>query len=106
MVGCIDCTHVAIACPNENEHIFVNRKHYHSLNVQLVCDENLKILNIVNNFPGSTHDAYIWRQCELSRVMERIYRENNENSFFLLGDSGNSQKKIMDEKFQNLQVIL
>lgn len=36
VVGCIDCTHVALVAPKENEHIYVNRKKYHSLNVQLV----------------------------------------------------------------------
>jgi hypothetical protein len=40
-VGCIDCTHVAIVPPARNnpqlqEHIFVKRKGYHSLNCQLV----------------------------------------------------------------------
>lgn len=41
VIGCLDCTHVAIVPPPKNdplqpEHIFVNRKRYHSLNVQLV----------------------------------------------------------------------
>lgn len=88
VVGCVDCTHIAIVAPNEDEHIFVNRKNYHSLNVQLICDENLKIMNVVERFPGSTHDAHIWRQSNMSQLMEAIYHRNNENLFFLLGDSG------------------
>nr|CAH7713982.1 unnamed protein product [Callosobruchus chinensis] len=35
-LGCIDCTHVALVRPNENEERFFNRKHYHSRNVQIV----------------------------------------------------------------------
>lgn len=36
--GCIDCTHVAIFPPNihNQEHAYINRKGYHSINVQLV----------------------------------------------------------------------
>lgn len=41
VVGCVDCTHVAIFPPNivdeeYPENIYVNRKGYHSINVQLV----------------------------------------------------------------------
>ncbi|KAK4880827.1 hypothetical protein RN001_008973 [Aquatica leii] len=61
-VGCIDYTHISVVAPQENEHLYVNRKGYHSLNVQLICDTNLKILNCNARFPGATHDAYIWRQ--------------------------------------------
>nr|CAH7720962.1 unnamed protein product [Callosobruchus chinensis] len=43
-LGCIDCTHVALVRPNENEERFFNRKHYHSRNVQIICDSNLNVL--------------------------------------------------------------
>lgn len=36
VIGAVDCTHVAIVAPRDEEHNFVNRKGYHSKNVQIV----------------------------------------------------------------------
>jgi nuclease HARBI1 len=36
VIGAIDGTHVAMIAPREAENVFVNRKGYHSINVQLV----------------------------------------------------------------------
>ena len=49
VVGCIDCTHVAIFPPKIDdehypEHLYVNRKGYHSVNVQLVCCESCDMI--------------------------------------------------------------
>ena len=40
VIGCIDGTHVRIQAPTTNEHEYVNRKNYHSINVQVTY--NLK----------------------------------------------------------------
>uniref|UniRef100_A0A8C1ZZD5 DDE Tnp4 domain-containing protein n=1 Tax=Cyprinus carpio TaxID=7962 RepID=A0A8C1ZZD5_CYPCA len=45
VVGAIDGTHVRIQAPTAHEHFFVNRKGYHSLNIQAVCDSDLRFLN-------------------------------------------------------------
>ena len=37
-IGCIDGTHVRILAPSENEPDYVNRKGFHSINVQAICD--------------------------------------------------------------------
>ena len=37
-IGCVDGTHVRIIGPSENEPDFVNRKGFHSVNVQGICN--------------------------------------------------------------------
>ncbi|XP_062607876.1 putative nuclease HARBI1 [Saccostrea cucullata] len=59
IVGTIDVTHVQIIAPRQNENDFVNRHHYHSLNVQVVFDSQYKLIDSVAKWPGSTHDARI-----------------------------------------------
>lgn len=36
VIRAIDCTHVAIRVPSQNEAAFVNRKQFHSINVQVI----------------------------------------------------------------------
>ena len=38
VIGCVDCTHIRIQAPHHNENNYVNRKRYHSINVQGICD--------------------------------------------------------------------
>ncbi|EYC34748.1 hypothetical protein Y032_1509g3903 [Ancylostoma ceylanicum] len=45
IVGFIDGTHVRIIAPTDNESDYVNRKNAHSINVGLLCDDNLKFRN-------------------------------------------------------------
>ncbi|CAI6369630.1 unnamed protein product [Macrosiphum euphorbiae] len=105
-VGCIDCTHVAIVPPikdpfNANpEYIYINRKGYHSINVQLICDAKLRILNVNALFPGSTNDSFIWNSCDVLPVVEQLYT-NGQQGFFLLGDSGYALRPWLLTPFNN-----
>ncbi|XP_025992133.2 putative nuclease HARBI1 [Solenopsis invicta] len=92
VVGCIDCTHVAIFPPSKNnemypEHVYVNRKGYHSINTQLICDSRMKILNVNARYPGSCHDSFIWNHCNVLPVMQTLHARGHDN-FYLIGDSG------------------
>lgn len=87
VLGAIDCTHVAIVAPRDEEHNYVNRKGYHSKNVQLICDYNLKILNINSNFPGSSHDSFIWRNSLIKERLQGNYTRGERGSW-LIGDAG------------------
>ena len=45
-IGGIDGTHVRITAPQENEPDFVNRKGFHSINVQTICNLWGKLISL------------------------------------------------------------
>jgi hypothetical protein len=69
VIGCVDGTHVPIKSPGDNM-TFMNRKGYSSINVQVVCDSKLRFTDVVAKWPGSCHDAFIWRQSGLRQRFE------------------------------------
>jgi len=60
--GLIDGTHVRIIAPSQHEDQFVNRKGYHSINVQVVVNADSQFINIVAKWPGSSHDSSVKRE--------------------------------------------
>ncbi|KAG5862267.1 hypothetical protein JTB14_031848 [Gonioctena quinquepunctata] len=60
ILGCIDFTHVAIVTPYAQEDAFKNYHGYYSLNMQMVCNEQLGIMNVNANFSESVHDQFIF----------------------------------------------
>ena len=69
-LGAIDCTHVAIKAPKNDEPAFVNRKNFQSINTQVVCDADKTILNVVAKWRGCIHDAFIWNNSNLCQYFE------------------------------------
>ena len=70
-IGAIDCTHVALQAPHETEHLFRNRKGWHSINVQVIVDAHGLIWHVCAKFPGSCHDSYILRQTKIYQDLEQ-----------------------------------
>ena len=59
VVGAIDGTHIPIKVPIENPNDYVNRKFFHSVQLQVVCDADLLCIDAFCGFPGRTHDARV-----------------------------------------------
>ena len=83
--GCIDGSHIPIIAPSCNEDIYVNRKLYHSINIQAICDDEFRFIDAVVKWPCCTHDAFIWRQSGLNRKIAS--GEISTVNGWFLGDS-------------------
>lgn len=87
ILGVVDGTHIAVtALPLVIENAYVNRKGYHSINTQIVCNVNMSITNINARFPGSTHDAFIFGGSVLKTRLEDLNRIEPDTFNFLLGE--------------------
>lgn len=67
-----------------NEDIYVNRLNYHAINVQILCNYDSKIVNIVAKWPGSVHDSTILKESSVVNYMTRVPLHPS----VILGDSG------------------
>lgn len=84
-IGALDCTHIKIQSPGDNNsEAYRNRKNFFSINVQTICSPDLKILDIVARWPGSTHDSTIFNNSNIRGRFERGELGDN----LLVGDSG------------------
>lgn len=86
VLGVIDGTHIAItALPKDIENAYMNRKGFHSINVQLVCNSQMIFTNVNARFLGSTHDAYIYGGSLLKTRLEEIHQRDPYNFNHLIG---------------------
>ncbi|KAK9711729.1 DDE superfamily endonuclease [Popillia japonica] len=85
VIGAIDCTHIPIKSPGgDNAELYRNRKGWFSINVQIVCDANLKIMDIVARWPGSVHHSTIFS----NSLLRARFEANEFANLYMLGDSG------------------
>jgi hypothetical protein len=90
VIGLIDGTHIRIQAPSDHEDQYVNRKGYHSINVQVIVDCDDKFINIVAKWPESSHDSRVFKESAVYRNFE-----NNNIDGYLLGDSGYACKTFL-----------
>jgi len=89
--GAVDGCHIAIKTPLSDADSYINRKSYASVVLQAVCSSNLQFIDISTGYPGSMHDARIYRKSALSRVLNTSV----DSSFHILGDSAYPLEKCL-----------
>lgn len=69
MVGAIDGSHIPIVAPKNNHASYVNRKGYHSILLQAVCDDKKMFIDCYAGEAGSVHDACLFRRSQISHSL-------------------------------------
>lgn len=82
-IGAINGSHVQIKAPLQQLESYTNRKWYTSAMLQAVCDSSTRFTDISVGWPGSMHDAGIFR---LSALRSKLHAQGI-NPYHLLGDS-------------------
>ncbi|XP_053379191.1 putative nuclease HARBI1 isoform X1 [Mercenaria mercenaria] len=95
VIGCIDGVLIGIQTPYQDEASYVCRKGFHALNVQAIADAEMKFINVVIRWPGSTHDSFILTNSNISNELEQ------RNNGWLLGDSGYALKNWLMTPFMH-----
>ncbi|XP_067118136.1 putative nuclease HARBI1 [Centruroides vittatus] len=65
VIGCLDGKHIAIKAPLEEPQAYINRKGFHSLVLQGVCDEKMCFIDCYIGEVGSVHDCTIFKRSEV-----------------------------------------
>ena len=97
ILGCLDCTHIPIIAPADDEYSYVNRKGFHSINVQAICNANMEFTNVTARWPGGNHDSYILKNSSVGQHFDA----DGFGEGWLLGDSGYGLKKWLMTPFSN-----
>ena len=105
MIGCVDGTHIPIKQLSENPHEYFSYKMSYSINCQTSCDAYGQFTNVEIRWPGSVHDARIFRSCNV----EKGYSTGKFKFFYkelLPGHEGVPQLLLSDPTYPLLPYVM
>ncbi|XP_062273057.1 uncharacterized protein LOC133978761 [Scomber scombrus] len=108
-VGAIDGSHIPIIAPEEYPKDYFNRKGWHSVVLQAVVDGRGLFWDVCVGFPGSVHDARVFRQSHLWDVLSggQLLGLNKVNisgcdvGHYLLGDPAYPMQRWLMKPFSD-----
>lgn len=85
-IGAIDGTHIEVKPPADDMDSYRNRLHYYSVVLQAVCDPEMVFTSCYAGYPGSVHDARVFRNSTLA--LEAATHQNvlYPRQTYLVGD--------------------
>ena len=82
VIGVIDGTHIPLVGVGKDRASFINRKGFLNLQLQATCTSDLKFTDLVCGWPGSVHDARVFRCSPLANMLLNLPQHKH-----IVGDS-------------------
>lgn len=83
IVGAIDGTYIPIKAPSVNPDVYINRKCFHAITLQVICKNNMSILDCFAGYPSRVSDIRIFRN---SPIYEEFMNNYFDERQFIIGD--------------------
>ena len=86
-IGAIDGTHIEVKPPADDIDSYLNRLRYYSMVLQAVCDQEMIFTSCFAGFPGSVHDARVYRNSSLAHEAATHQNILFPHQSYIVGDS-------------------
>ena len=98
MIAAIDGTHIDIPGPGNFRDAYINRSGRPSMQLQVACNKELLFLDVFTGWPGSVHDARVYKNSPLG---VKLVAEGLPVGFHLIGDSAYALAEHLMVPFRN-----
>ncbi|KAL6557491.1 hypothetical protein OROMI_017841 [Orobanche minor] len=97
-VGFVDGTTIPLSeKPSLDGEGYWGRKHRYSINMQVVCDVDRRIIGFSCGWPGSMHDAGVWRKSAQVKNPNQFFSKGE----YIIGDSAYGVSKYLIPAFKS-----
>ncbi|CAI6373017.1 unnamed protein product [Macrosiphum euphorbiae] len=86
-IGCIDGCHIRMHSAKAKRSDYTNRKMFQSIVLLAVCNAHLEFIYIFSGWPGSSHDATVFKNSLLGETLINNPQEMISKNLHILGDS-------------------
>ncbi|KAI4463184.1 hypothetical protein MML48_4g00006682 [Holotrichia oblita] len=101
VIGAVDGSHIPITPPKKQQKAYFNRNKYHSIILQAVCNANYIFTDVFAGFPGSAHDARVFRNSDVGKKLQENPAAVCPHNSHILADSAYRNTNYVLTPFQD-----
>ncbi|GAB6024191.1 hypothetical protein CHUAL_014235 [Chamberlinius hualienensis] len=105
-IGAIDVIHIKIIAPKVDPESYINRKKFHAICLQAVCDSRMLFTDCYIGERGSVHDACVFRRSDLSDQMKHQASVMFPNNSHIIGDAAYPLMENLMIPFKNKGMLI